>query len=217
MEQHRLIPMKEGYDRKLFQDLWEETKKLRKTLAYEIDHRRFGVSKDEIEAWFEDKFIFAFNKYFDQKEPSMLKAYIIIALKFFKCRILRKVYEVESETNIYSNIIRLDDMDLFNIIPDVTENTEKEVLMGLALSFMKKHLSPEAFLVLDIQLNPPLYIMGRIKSNTKLIPAQLIAEFIGLPNTNASIKFVKRLREEITIQTIKAKNHFNSSLAFTAI
>ena len=213
MEQHRLKPMKDGYDKDLFIQLWEETRKLRKSLAYEIDHRRFGVSKDEIEAWFEDKFIFAFNKYFDKKDPNLLKGYIITALRFFKCRILRKVYNTESDTHIYSNIIRLDDMDLFNVIPDVVENTEKEVLMGLALSFMKNHLSAEAFLVLDIQLNPPLYILSKLKSNTNFIPARLVAEFIGLPDTNASIKLIKGLREEITLQTIKARNHFNSSLA----
>jgi hypothetical protein len=209
--------MREGYDLELFTQLWNDTKRLRKTLAYEIDHRRFGVSREEIEAWFEDKFIFAFNKYFDKKEPEMLKGYIITALRFFKCRILRKVYETEGATNIYSNIIRLDDVELVNIIPDTSEDTEKTVLMGLALSFMKKHLSPEAFLVLDIQLNPPLYILSKLKSNTNAIPAKLVADFIGLPNTNSSVKLIKRLREEITLQTIKARNHFNSDLAFAAI
>src|SRR5210317_15035 len=106
METHRLKPMREGYSPELFERLFNETKNLRKSLVYQIDCRRYGVTPDIMESWFEDKFIYVFNKYFDQHEPDILKGYIINALKIFKNRVLRKAYSKEGL--FYSSNVELE-------------------------------------------------------------------------------------------------------------
>ena len=73
MELHRLKPMESGYDSSLFNKLYKETAPLRKSLARQIDSRRFGVSDDVILSWFDDKFMFVFNKHFKDKEVDILR------------------------------------------------------------------------------------------------------------------------------------------------
>ena len=75
MELHRLQPMK-PYDPKLFNELYKKTERLRKSLVYQIDSSRWGVTQDEVMSWFDDKFIFVFNKYQDQKKPDILLGYL---------------------------------------------------------------------------------------------------------------------------------------------
>ena len=84
MEIHRLVPMKTGYDELLFNKLYKETEALRNLLTYQIDHRRYGVTQDIIKSWFDDKFIFVFNKYYGDIEEGQLKGRIINALRTFK-------------------------------------------------------------------------------------------------------------------------------------
>ncbi len=84
MEIHRLTPMKDGYSEVLFNKIYSETHNLRKSLANQIDPRRYGVSPDIILSWFDDKFIFVFNKHFSDKNPDILKGFIINSLKTFK-------------------------------------------------------------------------------------------------------------------------------------
>ena len=97
MELHRLKPMEEGYPVELFNKLYKETKYLRKSLTRQIDARRFGVSPDIVESWFDDKFIFVFNKHFKDKNEDVLKGFLINSLRTFKLRILRKAYQKEGE------------------------------------------------------------------------------------------------------------------------
>ena len=78
MEEHRLTTMKEGYDEKLFNDLYEKVKPLKRKLASTISTSKLGISYDDILSWFDIKFIFVFNKYFENKEPEVLKGFIII-------------------------------------------------------------------------------------------------------------------------------------------
>ena len=96
MEIHRLKPMKEGYSVQLFNDLYKQTSKLRKKLASQIDYRRYGVTPDIIESWFDDKFIYVFNKHFDNKDTDVLKGFIINSLQVFKYRVLRGAYSKEA-------------------------------------------------------------------------------------------------------------------------
>ena len=83
MELHRLKPMESGYDSQLFNKLYKETTQLRKSLARQIDSRRFGVSDDVILSWFDDKFMFVFNKHFKDKEVDVLRGFIINSLQTF--------------------------------------------------------------------------------------------------------------------------------------
>ena len=80
MELHRLTAMDSSYDKQLFNKIYKDTELLRKSLANQIDTRRFGVTSDIILSWFDDKFIFVFNKHFQNKTPEVLKGFIIMRI-----------------------------------------------------------------------------------------------------------------------------------------
>ena len=204
MEIHRLKPMKAGYDPKLFEELYYKTEALRKKLVFEIDNRRLGVGKDLVASWFDDKFILAFNKYWDT-EPERLLGYIINSLKTFKFRVLRKAYQ----ENLYQNIIRIDNAEIYiNIIAE-EEDSGKKALLGLALEFMERELSEDAFFLLNLQLTPPPYITKKLSQASKVIPARFILEYLEIPVTQGTQEWIRALREEIEIATLKAKEYFH--------
>lgn len=205
MEIHRLTTMQSGYDVELFNRLYKETTPLRNSLAFQIDHRRYGVTPDIIRSWFDDKFIFVFNKYYNEVDNNVLKAYIINALKTFKLRVLRKAY---SKYNIYNDEVRLEDTRFANLIPDDMVDEDHEMFMRLALTYLKKNLSPDAFTILDIDLNPPPYILNKIKSYKTKIPAKVIAEYLDLDDNPNSISYITNLRKEISDGIVKANKYF---------
>jgi len=207
MEIHRLKPMKEGYDVQLFNKLYKETEALRTLLTYQIDSRRYGVTPDIIKSWFDDKFIFVFNKYYGEITEGQLKGRIINALKTFKFRMLRKAY---SKYNLYNNEVRLEgENHLINIIPFEEEISNHELFLELALTYLKKNLCDDALLVLEIELNPPKYILNKITTSKTKIPAKLIAEYLDLEPTRDSSLYINDLRSEINYWIYQARNHFN--------
>lgn len=211
MEIHRLKPMKEGYPEELFNKLYQETKNLRRSLANQIDSRRYGVSKDIIESWFDDKFIFVFNKYFESKEPELLKAYIINALKTFKLRILRKAYNKEGL--FYCSMVELEgENELINFIPDDITFIKNDDEYDLAIKFMRERLSDNAYIFLQIQLNPPPYILERINNHNSRIPNKLIAEYLSIDTHDEDHinKVFKNLKKEINKAIKSAKDYFNN-------
>jgi len=211
MEIHRLLPMQEGYDEQLFNQLYKETEALRNLLTYQIDHRRYGVTQDIIKSYFDDKFIFVFNKYYGKIDNGQLKGRIINSLKTFKFRMLRKAY---SKYNIHNNEVRLEgEHNLINIIPIDNEISDHGLFLELALKYLKKNLCDDAFLVLEIELNPPPFILDKLKSSKTKIPAKLIAEYLDLEPTRDSSLYVNDLRSEIVYWTEEAKNHFQNQLS----
>lgn len=208
MENHRLLPMKDGYSRQLFEKLYKEVTPLKKKLAYEIDHRRYGVTRDIIESWFDDKFIFVFNKHFQDYEEGHLKGTIINSLKTFKLRVLRKAYS--SEGVFYSNTVDLEGENmLINYIADKEDITTGELFLDMATDFMRKELSDNAFMLLSLQLNPPPFILDRITKSSANIPVDLILEYFSLDNISKNIKLIRNLRKEINNAIEKAKLELN--------
>jgi len=206
MEIHRLTPMKENYDPRLFNKLYKETEPLRNYLTYQIDHRRYGVTPDIIKSWFDDKFIFVYNKYHGDIEEGQLKGRIINALKTFKFRMLRKAY---SKYNIYNNEVRLEgEHNLINIIPIDNEISDHQVFLELALVYLKKNLCDDAFLVLEIELNPPPYILDKLSTSKTKIPSKLIAEYLDLESTRDSSLYINDLRSEVQYWIGEARDHF---------
>ncbi len=210
MEIHRLQPMKPGYSPELFNKLYKETSNLRKSLARQIDGRRYGVSQDIIESWFDDKFIFVFNKHFDNKDQDVLKGFIINSLKTFKYRILRQAYSQKGE--FYNSTVDLEgDNELINIIPDKSSSPDvQDIFYGLAIEFMKEQLSYNAFLLLQVQLNPPPYIIERISKYNSRIPNTILCDYIGLDlgSKRKNDRYLKKLKKEIKNTTEMAYEFF---------
>jgi hypothetical protein len=209
MEEHRLTPMQPGYDKELFNELYENTKALRKKLVSEIDHKRFGVEPKDIESWFTVKFIHAFNRYFGEKEPNILKAHIIKSLQFFKNRILRSAYSQKNQVN--NNCIDIE--SLYNLKEPLIEYeyNEREFFVKLALEFMKNNLSENAYRVLEVELHPPLYILDRLKDkeSTTKIPSNLIADYLGFKEGKS---LVNKCRKEIEGAILMAKDEIKLEL-----
>ena len=200
--------MKKDYDEDLFCKLYRETEGLRNNLTYQIDSRRFGVTPDIIKSWFDDKFIFVFNKYYDDIGHDQLKAYLINALRTFKLRMLRKAY---SKNNIYLNEVYLEgEQGLINIIPQKDEVSEYDIFLELALKYLKKNLTDDAYLILEIQLNPPPFILSKINNPKTKIPAKLIAEYLELEPSKESTGYISDLRNEINYWTVQAKEYFQN-------
>lgn len=203
MELHRLTPMK-PHDPKLFNTIYKKTEGLRHVLVNQIDASRFGVTRDEVMSWMDDKLIFVFNKYVDTKSPDLLLGYVINSLKVFKLKILRRSYQLNNSVNL--NSIALDDIQL-NYIKDEVEEDNYDLMVNLVMEFMENRLSQEAFTLLQIQLNPPLYITSKVK-NPLRIPLNIILEFLGLDITPVNLSIVKELQFQINQCILEAKDHF---------
>ena len=152
-----------------------------------------------------------FNKYYGDIEEGQLKGRIINALKTFKFRMLRKAY---SKYNIHNNEVRLEgEHNLINIIPIDNEISDHGLFLELALTYLKKNLCDDAFLVLEIELNPPPYILDKVKSSQTKIPAKLIAEYLDLEPIRDSSLYINDLRSEVQYWIGEAKNHFTDKSA----
>ena len=214
MEEHRLTLMKENYDEKLFNDIYEKVQPLKRKLASTISTSKLGIEYDDILSWFDIKFIFVFNKYFDTKPPEVLKGFIISSLQMFQTKILRRAYSNKNAPNSDTiDITELNNLEgLF--VTHEEEDTSYDTFLNLALSFMKKHLSDDALLVLDIQLNPPLYILEKLKKLDKhriyKIPSNIISEYLSLGDSKKAIQYINELNREIKEVTYIEREHFSS-------
>jgi len=207
MELHRLKPLKDGFPEELFNKIYLEVQPLKHKLISGIDCRRLGVSKDIVESWFDDKILYVFNKYFDEK-PDTIKGYVLSSLSTFKYRVLRKAYQAD----IHENLVELEgEKELINIIPDESEMNEAELFLELAHSFMQKALTEDALLVYELQLNPPPFILKRLKNPNSRIPTCLLSDFLGLGDSRDSLDYVNSLREEITMAIKQAREYFKES------
>ena len=201
MEIHRLKPMIEDYDREVFNIIYQDVAPLKHSLANQIDPRKFGVDRDIILSWFDDKMLFVFNKHYNDKNPDVLKGYIINSMKTFKYRILRKAYCNEAEY-YYDNLIPLEGEEFGPLDKLTTEEEESnhDLFVGLISKFMEDKLSEEAYFLYGLQINLPTYILSRMKKPNSRIPTSLILEYLGLPDTK--LPFLKKLKREIN-KTIK--------------
>lgn len=207
MEIHRLKPMPDGYDQKLFNELYNKTHNLRESLIYQIDERRFGVTKDELRSWFDDKFLFVFQKYYGKMNSSTLLGHLINSLKTFKFKVLRRSYQLNNSINL--NTITMDDLSMFNSIDD-NEDRENTELYDMALEYLKTKLSREAWTLLQIQLNPPMFIGSRMKNLNTKIPGNLILEFLGEEITDNNLEVIRYLRREINQAIEEAQVYFST-------
>lgn len=212
MEIHRLKPMNEDYDREIFNLIYQEVEPLKKALSNQIDHRRLGISQDVLHSWFDDKMLFVYNKHFQEMDPDVLKGYIINSLQRFKYRILRKAYTGEAE--YFSSLVELEgeEKSYLNIIADPQEESDHEVFMGIVNGFMKDKLSREAYELYSLQLNPPPYILSRLKKASSRIPTSLLLEYYGYPDEKGN--HFKKLKREIN-KTIKMAKKELTDLAIS--
>lgn len=208
MEEQRLRPMVENYNPQLFNTIYQKTEGLRRKLASGIDHRRFGVDNDEILSWFTVKFIFAYNKYVHQYDEDVLLGHMIKAMQFFKIRIIKAAYTVKYSQTIVE-FVGNENLEVYDPL-----NDHREYYYQKMVTFMKANLSDNAYMLLQLQLNPPPYIINRVKEKPKggihKIPDQLIAEYFDLGSCRKALKYIDSLEKEIEQYTLIARHHFKA-------
>jgi len=213
MEENRLSPMCKNYDEGLFNQIYKDTESLRKKLAWQIDCRRYGVDYKEVLSWFDIKFIYVFNKYYSAGvDAGIIKGNIIQALQFFKNRILRKGY---SKSNMYNSMVDFDTIYNMKETHIDLEYDEQQEFLKIALNFLRNHLCEEAFKVLEIEINPPLFIVQKIanqdKYTTTKIPSSMISEFMGWGLSYKSINKVDEYRKDIKRAINLARSYYYES------
>ena len=212
MEIQRLKPMVEGYDEKLFNELYQKTAGLRRKLSSEINPHRFGLAPEDIHSWFDDKFIYVFNKYYHKYNSEILLGYLINSLKLFKCRVLRAAYT----TKYSQTIIQIEDYSpLSNLFKEDSFNRDKQEKLEEIILHLESILTADALFILKIMLNPPPYIMTRItpSKNQALrnrIPDELICKYLELPYNKKIQHIIAGLKNEIDAGINQTKEYFRS-------
>lgn len=207
-EIHRLMPMQEGYDERLFLKLYKLCKPVINNLVRGIDARRYNVSPDIIASQFYDKMLYVFNKYYGKVDEEHLKANILRALSTYKNHLLRYAYNDRAEFN--QNLKSFEDLfdnDKEDYMDDDSETQAREEMLRLVNEYMKKNLSPDALLVWECITTPPPYIEENAKFGK--ITNILLAEFFNLPMTRSSVKYIGELREDIRYWIDKAREELH--------
>ena len=79
------------------------------------------------------------------------------------------------------------------------------------MEFMKEKLSDNAYLLFQIQIDPPPYIINRLEKSNSRIPNKLISEFLNIDVTPEADKYISNLKKEINNAIKSAKEYFNNT------
>lgn len=204
-ELHRLRSM-DGIDNNRFNRIYRKVKPLIKKLSNNVDSRRYNVTPDVIQSYFTDKMLYVFNRYHEEYDDNHLKATIISSLTNYKNRLLRQAYSEQSE--YYQSLESFEGLfdDSKELVETVEEEENKDYMINTMYNFMRENLSPDAYLLFDIQLNPPPYIRDCLKSDKSKISTIILLDFLGLARTKTNSNYIAKLRREIEENTEKAKN-----------
>ena len=167
-ELHRLKTMQENYDQQMFLRLYKVCKPVIRNLTKQIDYKRYNLTPDIISSYFWDKMLYVFNKYYSTCSEEHLKARILASLSTFKNKLLRSAYGEQAEYN--QSLFKLD--DLFDNDKELEDDSEEEKakseMLEMMYSYMKDHLSIDAYMVFEVLLTPPPYIKERIKDSGRI-------------------------------------------------
>lgn len=204
-ELHRLTPMKEGYDEALFNKLYKLTRPVIRNLVRGIDHKRFNLPPDIITSYFNDKFLFVFNKYYGTCSEEHLQANILKALTIYKNKLLREAYGERAEAN--QNTQSLEDLyDNNKELEDDSEEVQaKEEHMKMIEDYMRKNLTHDAFDIFQLIMNPPDILIDPADKGKRISNMQLLT-FFELPRTKASLKYISELRQDIDYWINRARD-----------
>ena len=189
-ELHRLTEMVD-YDPVIFNKLYRVVRPVIRNLVRQVDHRRFNVTPDIIYSYFMDKFLFVFNKYYGTCSEEHLKANILRALSTFKNKLLRSAYGEKADNNK-----ELED--------DSEEVQAKEEHMKMIEDYMRGKLSPDAFLIFQLTMDPPEVLIP-VEDRGKRISNITFVDFFEMPRTKSSVKYIAELRQDIDYYINKAK------------
>lgn len=206
-ELHRLTQFKE-FDEKQFNRMFNVARPIIRRLAYGINTKKYGVSRDIIESYFWDKMMYVYNKYQDQYDEERLKYTIIHSLSLFKNKLLRSAYTQQADFN--SDITSFEDI-IEKGFDTEDDNSDKEYMDHIAHKlhkYMREHLTADEYLLFVTQLNPPKYILERSSSPNR-ISIYAIIEFFDLPKNSRSREIVSHMRKNINLALAMASEELS--------
>lgn len=216
-ELHRLKPMREGYDKVLFNKLYKICKPVIRNLAKQIDCKRFNLTRDIIESYFWDKMLFVFNKYYSTCSENHLQARILSSLTIFKNHLLKTAYGSMADYNQRLN--RWDDLfdnskeDPYPLEVELIEedNKYKEYLYKLLEDYLRKHLSMDGYLVYEATYKRPEYITNALsKSSRDQVTNEMLLDFFELPKTQGNSRYIGSCKREVVYWLDRAKEELKA-------
>lgn len=193
------------YNKDQFEKLYKMCKPLIKSLSRNIDSRRYNLSPDIIQSYFEDKFLFVYNKYQDQYDEERLKATLLRSLSTFKNKLLRNAYTKQSEFNqSLSSLDVLFDNDK-ELLDDYEETETKEEKSVTFHKYLESNLSPDEYLLFKTQLDPPPFILERMSTSQGKISTLCLIDFFELPRDKRAATYISNMRNNIKFTLEKAK------------
>ena len=205
-ELHRLTEFTH-YDSKQFNRIYTKCRPLIRKLAKQIDARRYNVTPDVIVSYFEDKFLYVYNKYQDEYDENRLKATILSSLSIFKNKLLRAAYNSQAEFNqeltSFEDILERDK----ELVDDIEESEMREDIHERFHQYMRDHLTEDEYLVFVTQLDPPPFIQERMKMGK--VTVEHLIDFFDLPRNGHSVKMITRYRKHINEALRLAEKEFH--------
>ena len=203
-ELHRLTEIK-SYNPIIFNKLYKLCRPQIRKLTKRIDYRRLNIGPDLIESFFWDKFLFVFNKYQDKMGFEKLKAHLLVSLTQYSYKLMRSGYSEAAEYN--QNLVSFDtllddskeDLELFE---PVEEFNMYHIILE---NFLLKNLSPDEYLIYQIQLNPPPFFRERLKESGGKLTILHLIDFFEYDRSKDSIKYFTSIKRNIAITLEKAK------------
>lgn len=176
-------------------------------LVKQIDARRYNVTEDVIFSYFEDKFLFVYNKYQDLYDEERLKATILSALSVFKNKLLRAGYSQQADFN--QELSSFEDVSESGKewVDDTEEVEARRDIHERFHKYMMEHLTPDEYLVFVTQLDPPPYIKERMTQGR--VTVEHLIDFFGLPRNKRSVNLITSYRHHIKEVLAKAELEFH--------
>lgn len=195
-ELHRLTELK-PYDEDLFNRLYKTCEPLIRRLTRGVDSRRFNLTPDIINSFFWDKFLYVFNKYQDEYDEERLKATLLSSLQTYKSKLLRNAYTKQAEFNqeLTSFEVLFDNNK--ELLDDSEETRIKEEQSQRFHKYMKEHLTPDEYLVMQIQLEPPKWFEARIKDSHGKLSILHLIDYFELPRDKFAVNMFSQMRKTI--------------------
>ena len=205
-ELHRLTEFTH-YDPKQFNRIYKKCRPLMKKLVKQVDARRYNVTEDVIFSYFEDKFLFVYNKYQDQYDEERLKATILSALSTFKNKLLRSGYSQQADFN--QELASFEDIHESGRewVDDSEEVEARNDVHERFHQYMQEHLTPDEYLVFVTQLDPPPFIKERMLQGR--VTTEHLIDFFGLPRNKRSVNMITEYRHKIKEVLAQAEKEFH--------
>lgn len=208
-ELHRLKKFDDDLDTDQFNRLYKVCLPIIKRLSYNIDLRKYDVSRDIIQSYFTDKFMYVYNKYYKTYDEDRLKYVLISSLTTFKNKLLRSAYTKQGEWN--SSVISFEDLleqGEWEEHPDPEE--DPDFLFNKLYDYLKNHLTPDEYLLFRIQLDPPPFFDERIVKAHGRVTAYDLIEFFDWPKTIRATELISEMRDHIQEVLSKASKDLNT-------